>query len=435
MKRIRTPMLLAALATAFSTTACDPGADGELVGEKVLEPSVVSSALNDPFTTPMQPPLATAGGPDRFLNAWLVNTGTATLVVGQVFDTVRQPLGPSQIWANNAHPKMGVRAGYDPLTKRFLVIWEDAYSDTDHDVLGVIVDNVGTLISSPVIDFSSSFEQQPSVTWVAGNIKKWLVTYERYSNGSDHRVRGRYVDGAGAFGLTTDMTVPSSASIYGPQAQYIAATDRILLSWGNNSRLFVTGAPPTTLVTGAVSSLVAPALHMYDFQRSEYNPLNGLFALAFRDVDTNQNGLRKIRLKLLPFGCESFACALAEQPTTITTSATITALSVPAITTLHPGFVLFAGQSGAALPNGQSIKFAQVNQTGVVGTTNDATIPACAVPLWNNMANAVLAATSTLGTTRSNLIYDSYCPAPGASKVMGQTMNNIAIRTDFRVSD
>lgn len=434
MKRIRTPMLLAALATAFSTTACDPGADAELVGEKVLEPSVVSSALNDSFATQMQPPLATAGGPDRFLNAWLVRTETNTLVVGQVFDTVRTPLGPSRIWVNNSHPKMQLRAAYDPLTKRFLITWEDVYSATDHDVLGVIVDDVGTLISSPVIDFSSSFEQQPSVTWVNG-VKKWLVTYERFTTTSDHRVRGRYVDGAGAFGLSADMTVPSSASIYGPEARYIAATDRIMLSWGNNTRLYVTAAPPTTLVTGATSFLSAPASHIFDLQRSEYNPLNGLFALAFRDVETTQNGIRKIRLKLFPFGCESFACALAEQPTTITTSATITALGGPAITTLHPGFVLFAGQSGTALPNGESIKFAHVNQTGVVGTTNDATIPPCAVPLWNNMANAVIAATNILGTSRSNLIYDSYCPAPGASKVMGQTMNNIAIRTDFRVSD
>jgi hypothetical protein len=431
-------MLLAALAAAFFATACDPGADDGPAGDKVLEPSAVRSALNDPFTTPMQPQLATAAGPDRFLDAWLVNTGTSTLVVGQVFDAVRAPLGPVQVWNNTTHGKIQPRASYDPLTKRFLVTWEDLYSGTDHDVLGVITDNVGTLISSPVIDFSSFFEQQPSVTWVGGNVNKWLVTYERFTNvqgSSDHRVRGRYVDGNGAFGLTTDMTAPSSASIFRPQAQYVAATDRILLSWGDLSRLFVTGASPATLVAGAASTLTVVGSHIFDLQQSAYNSLNGLYALAFRDVDTSQDGIRKIRLKLFPFGCESFACTLTERPTSITMSATITAMGGPAIAPLIPGFVLFAGQSGANLPNGESIKFAQVNQTGVVTTSNDATIPACAAPLWNNMANAVIAATSTLGHSRSNLIYDSYCPVAGVSKVMGQTMNNTAIKTDFRVSD
>jgi hypothetical protein len=422
---LTTQVLLLSVAAA----GCDvpPSADGEKEA-----PVLRTAALTEPFTTPAQAQLATAVGSDRVFNVWLGQTATGLQVVGQMFDFAGASLGPARVYTSTTHDKFTPSVAYDGVGK-FLIAYGDRYSQTDDDILGIIVDSTGALVTTSLVDFTTAFDQQANVIYVGGAINKWLVTYQRNPSAGNRLVLSVYIDAAGARGTSGTIVSDPNLEIT-PQAAYSTATGRLLYAWSlGNGNLQLRGSS-TAFAVGGVSTIPLAAGHMYEYLSLVYQPNTSAFGLAWLEEEPFIDSGRAVRLRTFASGCEKLACANAEQPTMITTSATITDVNGPRLTALGQVFVIHNGQGGPNLPNGRNIKFTSFNASGVVSTINTSFVPACSTNLTDKLGlQYFLQAASNSTASRTNIFYDAFCPT--TTVVRGQLETTTFSRTSYTVSN
>jgi hypothetical protein len=437
MNRSYRAILLLTQALLLSVTGCALAPESAESTEKVQDTAQLSEALTDSFSTPAQAELTTALANDRVFNVWLANTTVGgqqiAQVVGQMFNLSGVPLGPSRVYTNSAHSKFQPSVSYNGAGK-FLIAFCDAYSSSDDDILGLVVDINGALLSSTNIDFSSNLEQMPQVTYVPTGINKWLVTYERNGSPND-TVFASFVDTTGA--VTSTGTIFSSPDIpLNPQAQYSIPTGRLMFVWnmGGSTEMDVRFSS-TTFALGPISSITPAGLHMYEYQSLAFQPNAESMGLAYFEEEPFADTGKRVHLRIFPRACESFSCALPEQATGITTSASITSLYGPRLTTLGTSYIIHNGLIGPGLPNQNSIRFTVLNQSGVLTSSNNAVTPACPTALnQNNLGYSRFVAVATNSSaSRINVMYDAFCPNFG--KIRGQQDDTSFAHLTYAVSD
>ncbi len=424
--------LLTSLASvAWLAAGCDVPPSSTETG-KTEAPVLLTAALTTPFTTPSQAQLATAVGSDRVFNVWLGQTTAGLQVVGQMFDFNGTSLGAAKVYTNTTHDKFTPSVAYDGVGK-FLIAYGDRYSQTDDDILGIIVDSTGALVTTSLIDFSTAFDQQANVIYVGSPINKWLATYQRNPPSGNYSVLSVYIDATGARG--TSGTIVSDPNLpITPQAAYSTATGRLVYAWSlGNGSLQMRGAS-TAFALGGVSTFPLLAGHMYEYQSLVYQPNISEFGLAWLEEEPFIDSGRAVRLRTFPIGCEKLACANAESPTQITTSATITDVNGPRLTALGNLFIIHNGQGGPNLPNGRNIKFTSLNASGVVSTINTSFVPACSTAITDKLGlQYFVQAGSNSTASRTNVFYDAFCPT--TTVVRGQLETTTFSRTSYTVSN
>jgi hypothetical protein len=424
----RLSLLLASLAVV-TIAACDvaPGSDG-----KVYDVGVTTSALHDAFTTSYQADVATAITSNRVFNVWIAQTSTGDQVVGQMFDlSTGAPIGASRVYTNTTHRKYMPSVSYGPLG-RFLIAYVDAYSSTDDDILGIIVDNTGALVSSMTIDFSTNFNIEPQVTFVPTGINQWLVTYQQ--SGSTEAVLAAYVDSAGNHGNPVTITT-STQEIVSPMSQYSISTQRLMFAWGEGAGSNIRFAS-TSLALGPISALPFHPSHDVMWPTIAYQPNTESMGIAFFDQVGLIDSTAQVRLLVLPRGCESVSCASAERSTGISVAAPITGVGRGFVTALGSSFVIQNPISGSFV-NGETIRLTALDgNSGAPGLFTNQSIPGCSAALVGGDyggAGTSITVSSTAAADRISMIYDAFCPT--TSKVRAQFVNTSLTRTSYVVSD
>lgn len=337
IERIRRGGMVAVALTAALTTGCLM--EGELPsdpGAKPAEPDIasVTSALSDPFSTPANSDVAIAYAGDRVMVAWIGNTAAGRNIVGQVFSLVTGVTIPagSHVYTNDAHAKSSLSAAWDGT--RFLITYEDEFSPTDHDILGVFTDAQGLSPSPIVINFSGLNDVTPSVIMVPGppnnsgglslpNPPRFLVSYARTNTSPGNTYIGTYIDQFNNKSADIIFVAPaenqvvrSPRAVFGkvPLGVRFGDVRRLFLTWSNMS---VQGgikfkfADPDTLALFAQVG-VGDSLDVMELGVPAYNANTRSFAVAWREQ--HQNAIfNQIKILVFPSGCTSIDCAIFPQ--------------------------------------------------------------------------------------------------------------------------
>jgi hypothetical protein len=286
----------------------------------------------------------------------------------------------------------------------FLVVWQDQYSSTDHDIWGAFVTDDGRPYGDAGafhINFDSADERAPSVIKVRENGSKWLVIYTR-KNGNTTSLSGNWVHRDGTVEPLIDV-VPSGvdAGATPPSASYISQFGNILFTWNNNQLAFgdyINLGLGTVLTVSNATGITSAA-----------NTNNGLAAITWRDANS-------IKARTFPGGCALLLCATPTR-TLITNSGGI---QNPVIAGNGFGFGVFAGTLPAS---NKTIAMKMMLSDGTVGAGSGAVNPVCGGPV---PAGGALGAPGTIAAAtwpdtpaaREYLIYAGLCDqSPLNSKV------------------
>ena len=156
-------------------TALDNVADQD--GQTELTPGPISTLVEDQFL----PRAAYASVVNEYLVVWedVVRDFDHDIFVIRVNDQ-GVPIG-SEIYVGisanmDTHPGIA----YSPMVNEYLVVWENEYSTTDHDILAQRIDAyTGSLVGGQIsVAFSSQYDEKPVVTYDPYT-QEYLVIYER----------------------------------------------------------------------------------------------------------------------------------------------------------------------------------------------------------------------------------------------------------------
>jgi hypothetical protein len=212
--------------------------------------------------------------------------------------------------------KTRLQAAYDVSDQRFVVTYQNAFTQDDQDIWALIVDNRGNQVSHTFVNFDSTVDMQPSVTWVntTGGANHFLVSYIETGTGAGTALKTNWVDPAGNVSASTTI-VPASAgqSVIFPVTSFATAStaQKILMAWGTLSSgadaVAITFLDPSTLAAGAVSKFGSGA-NAAVLPSVAYNSFNDNFAVGWREA---LSGGSSPSLKIRAFAphCRSISCA------------------------------------------------------------------------------------------------------------------------------
>lgn len=155
-------------------------------------------------TSPAQERLAALGVNSRgdYLVVWETDAGGGdTDIWGQFIDLTGRRLSQAFPIAATAKPEFAARVAYNPDDNEFLVAYEYAYQDGDHDIRGQRVDGDGpTLIGNALtIGVTTGDERTPDVAYLSAT-GQYLVAYAMDGDIWARRVARRgHGDGGGDF--------------------------------------------------------------------------------------------------------------------------------------------------------------------------------------------------------------------------------------------
>ena len=87
------------------------------------------------------------------------------------------PLGSAFSIAGATNKQLAPDVAFNSTLGEFLVVWEDEYSTTDHDILAQRVDTNGILVGSQItISRFSNFESNPAVVYNPAN-EEYLIVW------------------------------------------------------------------------------------------------------------------------------------------------------------------------------------------------------------------------------------------------------------------
>jgi hypothetical protein len=226
---------------------------------------------------------------------------TTKQVVGQVLSTSGMALSPSRVYTSGTR-KYGPRVRFGG--GRFLVVYTNEYSSSDHDIEGMFVRTDGTVESEFHIDFSSQEDWSAGgITYVA-ELNQFHVTYRRLTTSSNvpYDLRGIYVTASGAkqgastlaAGLPTDYNMSSNSVASGPGNIVVMFRDGQAVQRGH-------------IMPGQTSfqSRVTVANGFADFLSDAlvtYHPGLNRFATTWKMID-------EIYVQTLPANCTSSSCS------------------------------------------------------------------------------------------------------------------------------
>jgi hypothetical protein len=153
-----------------------------------------------------------ASGTDEYFVAWQdLRDGVDVDIYARFFDTLRADPATTELLVCSASGNQyAPKAAYNSLYEELLVVWED-YEAGDSDIWGQLVDAVsGTLIGGnfPISSVISVDERDPQVTYNP-DYNNYLVTWDE-DNGTDLDIMGIIVE--------NDGTIPGSAFVITPTA-------------------------------------------------------------------------------------------------------------------------------------------------------------------------------------------------------------------------
>ncbi len=117
-------------------------------------------------------------------------TATMPLVVDPF---VLNPIFPD----NTQSDTFSMDTAYDTFNGVWLVIWEQVYSSTDHDVYAKMYTNSGTEVASATVDFTSDLWTAPRCAYLLGAHQFLVVAGATAATGGAKTVRGRTVQANG----------------------------------------------------------------------------------------------------------------------------------------------------------------------------------------------------------------------------------------------
>jgi hypothetical protein len=423
--------LAAAALPLLLTTACAADLGGDAEGLEDLE--VVTGALTsvnntldaNGFKTDFGAQVAIGGATDHVLAVWVGKTASnVPQIVGQSFAATGNQIGQVfggvgrklLAFSNTTRAKSSPAMAWDSSgNDKFLVVWQDDYSATDSDIWGAIIDDKGDLIPLPngktnpfTINYDGDSEKTPAVTFVR-DVNSYLVTYTRKLSGRT-ALSAQWVDAAGVASGLFDVIQSGVDQTFRPSVAYCRFQNIMMFTWNDNMYTFGDTNYPTgpqnlvgTTIAGA-KGLVAAAAAAPSATKK--------YALAWLE---GNNDTAVIKGRTLSQGCFSAACATTTTLIPAKTNGS-TNLFNPVIAPAGMGFAVYAGSE----QNPRRIKYASFG--GATGSSASVTAD-CAGALQSvggrslGSSGGVIAAAGLPNvqdetTTRSFLLYDSYCQSP-----------------------
>lgn len=348
---------------------CSAPVDSESGSEK--EPPVenvgtISEALQDSFITDLDSAPSVAYGTDRMMVVWNAKSGSNILVVGQVFMLNGTPVGGSRVYVSNAHKKGTPEVASSG--SQFFIVYEDEYSPSDHDLLGILTDNSGAPISSGfIVDFSGAYDFHPKVTWVASR-GAFLVAADRYVQGGPGAgffqlaTLGRYFVAPSTIQNLTTM-VTWQPNVNGNIESLASGNGKILATWSRDTyHGAIAFADPTTLTLGVMTEL-GDDTTLDQAPVGTYNATTLNFGLTWRRQ--TPSGIGNVLVRTFPAGCFQWGCANATQ-TVIFHDGNITWLDFPSIAPMGSNYAVTVGAVGYNLQNGKNLALFSVAPSGSV---------------------------------------------------------------------
>ena len=117
---------------------------------------------------------------------------------------------PFVTWGSDQiHPSLA----YNPTTSQYLLVWEEEYSDTDHDIYGQLFNKQGAVSGAFFIAYLSNNESNPVAIYNQWS-KEYLVVWEHAVSSTNHNIHGMRIDGTGGLVESHIIAADSKDEIY-----------------------------------------------------------------------------------------------------------------------------------------------------------------------------------------------------------------------------
>jgi hypothetical protein len=383
--------------------------------------------------------VAIGAGSSSLVAVWSATDTTTGVNVptmaGQGFSFSGAPGGVNQMlrsFSTTGRPVSSPAIAWDStdVGDTFLAVWQDDYSTSDSDIWGALTTNDGKLVpGSPfIINFDSDVEKAPTVMWVPDK-QQFLVTYRR-THGSTTAISANWVSPfSGVSALSDIIATGIATSGTKPSTSLIVPSGRFLLTYNENKYVFVWSSDLT--ISGIVNT-ISNASGI----TGASNTSAGSFGLTWR---LGSGTSTTIKSMVFPANCTGPSCATSVA-TDLSAGGTVIGLNYPVIAPIAQGYAIYAGLLPASK---KQIAVAEISVNGAFAQSNSALVPVCggvmATGYSMGQPGSVSAATPTdLGSSRSYLLYDTFCTAaPNVEKerVSAPAPANVADVLNFNTSN
>ena len=209
-------------------------------------------------------------------------------IYGQRVSGNGSPVGSVFDIATSSNDESNPDVIYNPMSGEFLVVFEYAYTEADHDIYAQRLSSNGEKLDSAIIiDSSGSSEKLPAVAYHPWDNLGYLVVYQKaVATGPSHDIYGRLVNSNGSLpGLifaiantTFDEAMPSVAG----GSQYLVAYQREDLETADGSYNIYSQGVSTI---GSLTSTAAVETWEYDqlYPEVAYNSILDEFLVVWED--------------------------------------------------------------------------------------------------------------------------------------------------------
>jgi hypothetical protein len=200
-------------------------------------PSRSSFQLSEAEALQARPAIAYDSGGDRFLSTWhdFRNRATTSLdVYGRIVDGRGRPVTADIPVANAAGSQGFSAVAFDPLNRRYMVVWTDwrNVADVDSDIYGRLVNADGTLHGEEfIVSARRGISQKfPNLTYDPVR-QRFLVLWVDARNEQVDKLYGQYLDAdGGPLGEEFPVALEGNYQDY-PSLLFDPRHDRFLVVW------------------------------------------------------------------------------------------------------------------------------------------------------------------------------------------------------------
>lgn len=241
------------------------------------------------------PPLL---GADDIVSTELTFGTPQKATFGMLLNNINFSFAATQISNSSAYNVGNPSIGFDPVSMRFLVAWEDwrVAGNANQKIYGQLITSSGGLYSTNfAITTATGLEQskqtQPYIAYDSAN-SRFFVAWQDGRNSqtaSGLDIYGQYVDGDGSLRGQNYALSTAPGNQYTPVMAYNSADQMFLAMWKDARNQNLSGAD----IYGILFDLGNPALTVLNGDGSPLSPL----ALDFGAINTNQKSQKTFKLK------------------------------------------------------------------------------------------------------------------------------------------
>ena len=264
------------------------------IGKKTGNIQVAFEAYGTAAVTgDLSPDMAYDSVNNRYFLVYTKEDGADNDIYGQFVNPDGTLLGSEFVIANDTNPENSPKVSYDPVTRRFLVVW--AYSTTFYDIYGRIINDGGTFYtdSFPICNEATSHQLNPQVCYDNVNARFDVIWKDERGGGTS--IYGQIVKSDGTlFGTASDVNFVVSNggnSVIYPAVAFDSTNGRFMAVWSdfrNGNRdiygqiMNADGTPFGTLtnVNFPVSNVLVT--HQNDPEIT-FDPVNNRFLVVWTD--------------------------------------------------------------------------------------------------------------------------------------------------------